>query len=215
MDLVVGTEEVEGLTLVTAPGATVSGTIVSDTGEAFDFRTQLRVSGRAATPEVQGMGPGGGSRIGDDWTFTLLNVADPIVIRTSAPQGWMLKSVFLRPGHHRHTDGVPAWTIGERSWVVMTKKIASVSGAVTDARVIRRSTLRWWCFPPTRSYGPISRASSGRRGRIRTGVSGCRAAQPRAISRRGDPGPRGRPGRRSGISGPRSETAPQNRPGRR
>ena len=34
MDLVVGTEDVEGLTLVTAPGATVSGTIVSDTGEA-------------------------------------------------------------------------------------------------------------------------------------------------------------------------------------
>ena len=136
MDLVVGTEEVEGLTLVTAPGATVSGTIVSDTGEAFDFRTQqLQVSGRAATPEVQGMGPGGGSRIGDDWTFTLLNVADPIVIRTSAPQGWMLKSVFLNG--QDITDIPMEFPPGQSAsgvQIVMTKKIASVSGAVTDAR---------------------------------------------------------------------------------
>jgi hypothetical protein len=136
MDLLVGSEDVEGLTLVTAPGAVVSGTIVSDTGEAFDFRTQqLQVSGRAATPEVQGMGPGAGSRIGDDWTFTLLNVADPIVIRTSAPQGWMLKSVFL--SGQDITDIPMEFPPGQSTsgvQIVMTRKIASVSGAVTDAR---------------------------------------------------------------------------------
>ena len=136
LDLVVGAEDVEGLTLVTAPGAVVSGSIVSDTGEAFDFRTQqLQVSGRAATPDVQGIGPGGGSRIGEDWTFTLLNIVDPIVIRTSSPQGWMLKAVFLNGQDITDTPmefppGQPAGGIQ----VVMTKKIASVSGAVTDAR---------------------------------------------------------------------------------
>ena len=134
MDLVVGTEEVEGLTLVTAPGATVSGTIVSDTGEAFDFRTQLQVSGRAATPEVQGMGPGGGLRIGDDWTFTLLNVADPIVIRTSAPQGWMLKSVFNGQDITDIPMEFPPGQSASGVQIVMTKKIASVSGGHGCAR---------------------------------------------------------------------------------
>src|SRR5688572_2572081 len=33
MDLVVGAEDVEGLTLVTAPGTVINGTVVSDTGE--------------------------------------------------------------------------------------------------------------------------------------------------------------------------------------
>jgi hypothetical protein len=137
MDLVVGTEDVEGLTLVTTPGAAVSGTIVSDTGEPFDFRArELMVSGRAATPDVQGMGPGaGGSRIGDDWTFTVSNIADPIVIRTSAPQGWMLKSVFLNGQDITDTpmEFPPGQSVSGVQ-VVMTKKIASVSGAVTDAR---------------------------------------------------------------------------------
>ena len=46
MDLVVGAEDVEGLTLVTAPGTVINGTVVSDTGEAFDFRPQqLQVIG--------------------------------------------------------------------------------------------------------------------------------------------------------------------------
>jgi hypothetical protein len=137
MDLVVGAEDVEGLTLVSAPGAAVNGTIVSDTGEPFDFRTQqLQVSGRAATPDVQGGGPGGGgSRIGEDWTFTLLNIVDPIVIRTSSPQGWTLKAVFLNGQDITDTpmEFPPGQPVSGLQ-VVMTKKIANVSGAVTDAR---------------------------------------------------------------------------------
>jgi hypothetical protein len=137
MDLVVGTEDIEGLTLVSAPGAAVSGRIVSDTGEPFDFQAQqLQVSGRAGTPDVQGIGPGGGgSRIGDDWTFTLSNVVDPIVIRTSSPQGWTLKSVFLNGQDITDTpmEFPPGQSVSGLQ-VEMTRKIASVSGSVTDAR---------------------------------------------------------------------------------
>jgi hypothetical protein len=138
MDLVVGAEDIEGLTLVTAPGAVLTGNIVSDTGEAFDFRPQqFQVSARPGSPDSQGLGPGGGggSRIGDGWTFTLMNITDPIVIRTSTPQGWMLKSVSLNGQDITDTpmEFAPGQTFGGVQ-VVMTKKIASLSGAVTDAR---------------------------------------------------------------------------------
>lgn len=47
MDLSVGTEDVDGLTMVAAPAATVTGSIISDTGEPFDFRApQLQTDTR-------------------------------------------------------------------------------------------------------------------------------------------------------------------------
>jgi hypothetical protein len=136
MDLVVGAEDVEGLTLVTAPGAAVTGNVVSDSGEAFDFRSnQLQISARPASPEQMGPGGGGGARLGNDWTFTMFNVVDPILIRTSSPQGWMLKSVSLNGQDITDTpmEFPPGQTVGGVQ-VVMTKRIANLSGAVTDAR---------------------------------------------------------------------------------
>ena len=137
MDLVVGTEDVEGLTLVTAAGTVINGTVVSDTGEAFDFRPQqLQVAARAAAPDTQALGVGpGNSRIGDDWSFTLRNIVDPIMIRPSAPQGWMLKAVFLNGDEITDTamEFAPGQAVSGVQ-IVMTKKIATVSGAVTDTR---------------------------------------------------------------------------------
>jgi hypothetical protein len=137
MDLTVGSDDVEGITLVTAPGAVISGTIVSDTGDPFDFRPQdVQVAGRMAAPEAQGFGGGpGGSRVGDDWTFSLRAVTDPIVIRTSSPQGWTLKSVTLNG--QDITDTAMEFPPGQSvsgAQIVMTRKIAGVSGMVTDAR---------------------------------------------------------------------------------
>ena len=136
MDLTVGTDDVEGITVVTAPGTVVNGTIVSDTGEAFDFRPQqLQVSARPATPETPGPGGPGGSRVTDDWSFTLRNVNDPILIRTSSPQGWTLKSILFNG--QDVTDvalELPPAQVVSGVQIVMTKKVASVSGAVTDAR---------------------------------------------------------------------------------
>jgi hypothetical protein len=138
MDLVVGPEDVGGLTLVTAPGAVVSGTITSDTGEAFDFRPQqLQVSTRIASPELQAMGGGGpgGSRVGDDWSFSIRNVIDPVFLRTSSPQGWTLKSVLLNG--QDITDVAMEFPAGQTIGgvqIVMTKQLTTLSGLVTDAR---------------------------------------------------------------------------------
>jgi hypothetical protein len=137
MDITVGAENVEGLTLVTAPGAVVNGVIVSDTGEPLDFRPQnVQVSGRAALPDTQGPGGGpGGLRVNDDFTFSLRGIVDPVVIRASAPQGWTLKAVTLNGQDITDTPmEFPPGQAVSGVQVVLTKKIASVSGLVTDAR---------------------------------------------------------------------------------
>jgi protocatechuate 3,4-dioxygenase beta subunit len=137
MDLVVGADDVEGLTLVTAPAANVMGNIVSDSGEPFDFKpAQLQVAARPGSPDTMAMGQGpGGSRVGDDWSFTLRNLTDSVLIRTAAPAGWTLKSVVLNGQDITDTpmDFAPGQTVSGMQ-VVLTKKVTTVSGLVTDAK---------------------------------------------------------------------------------
>lgn len=136
MDLAVGTDDVDGLTLVTAPGAIVNGTIVSDTGEPFDFRSQqLQVAARPATPDAPGPGGMAGARVGDDWTFSLPNLNAAVVIRTGGPQAWTLKSVTANGQDITDTpmEFPPGQTVSGVQ-IVLTKKISALSGQVTDAK---------------------------------------------------------------------------------
>ncbi len=140
MDLTVGTDDVTGLTLVTAAAASITGSVTSDTGEPMDFRaSQLQVSARSASPDTAagpGFGPGAPpGRIGDDWTFALRNITDPVLIRATAPQGWTLKAVVA--GGQDVTDTpveVPAGQTLSGVQVVLTKKVSALSGLVTDAK---------------------------------------------------------------------------------
>jgi hypothetical protein len=136
MDLVVGAEDVNGLTLVTAPGASITGSVVSDTGEPFDFRpAQLQIAARPGSPDAM-MGQGaGGSRVGDDWSFALRNLTDSVLIRTAPPAGWTLKSVALNG--QDITDMPMEFAPGQAvsgMQVVLTKKVTTLSGLVTDAK---------------------------------------------------------------------------------
>jgi hypothetical protein len=115
----------------------INGTVVSDTGEAFDFRPQqLQVNARPATPDTQGPGMGGGgSRVNDDFSFTIRNVLDPVVLRASSPQGWTLKSVRLSADDITDTPmEFPAGQAIGGVQIVMTKQVTTLSGLVTDAR---------------------------------------------------------------------------------
>lgn len=135
MDLVVGADDVTGLTLVTAPGAVVSGTVVSDTGEPFDFRPQqLQVAARPFNVDLPGIG-GGAGRVGDDWSFELRNLTDTRLFRVNAPQGWALKSVGLNGQDltDTPTEFPPGQSVAGVQ-VVLTKKATALSGTVTDAR---------------------------------------------------------------------------------
>lgn len=135
MDLVVGADDVTGLTLVTAPGAVVTGTIVSDSGEPFDFRPQqLQVAARAINIDVPGIGGGGAGRVGDDWSFELRNLTDARLIRVNAPQGWTLKAVGLNGQDitDTPTEFPPGQSVAGLQ-VVLTKKVTTLSGTVADA----------------------------------------------------------------------------------
>jgi protocatechuate 3,4-dioxygenase beta subunit len=137
LDLSVGAEDVEGITLVTAPGAIINGSVVSDTGEPFDFRSQqLQVGVRAGSPDSPGLGPGmASSRVGDDWSFTLRNINEPVVIRAQPPQGWAMKSVFINGQDITDTPTeFPSGQTVSGMKIVLTKKIASLTGLVTDAK---------------------------------------------------------------------------------
>ena len=137
MDLVVGADDVDGVNLVTAPGATLSGNIVSDTGEPFDFRpSQLQIGARPGSPETMAMPQGGGgSRVGDDWSFSLPNITDSTLIRASSPQGWTTKAVFLNGQEITDTpmEFPPGQAVGGVQ-IVLTKKVTSLTGQVTDGK---------------------------------------------------------------------------------
>ena len=137
MDLAVGAEDVEGLTLVTAPGAIVNGAIVSDTGEPFDFRAaQLQISARPGAPDTVAVGGAmNGARVGDDWSFSLSNITDAVTLRTAGPQAWTLKSVSVNG--QDITDTATAFPSGQTVsgvQIVLTKKISALSGQITDAK---------------------------------------------------------------------------------
>lgn len=137
MDLVVGAEDVNGLTLVTAPGATLAGSVVTDTGEPFDFKpAQLQIAARPGSPDATGVGQGaGGSRVRDDWSFALRNLTDTVLIRTAPPAGWMLKSVVLNGQDITDvpTEFAPGQAVSGML-IVLTKKVTTLSGLVTDAK---------------------------------------------------------------------------------
>ena len=137
MDLVVGAEDVEGLVLVTQPGAKATGTVVSDTGDPFDFRPpQLQIAARVADGDTQAIGGGGGAaRVGDDWSFELNNLTDARLIRAGTPPGWTLKSVVLNGQDITDTpvEFPPGQTVTGLQ-VMLTKKVSSLSGLVSDAK---------------------------------------------------------------------------------
>jgi hypothetical protein len=138
MDLTVGTDDVDGLLLITAAGARATGVVVSDTGDPFDFRApQLQIAARVADVDAQSIGGGGGgqARVADNWTFELANLTDTRLIRTNAPQGWTLKSVSLNGQDITDTpvEFPPGATVTGLQ-VVLTRKVSSLTGLVADAR---------------------------------------------------------------------------------
>jgi hypothetical protein len=136
MALSVGGEDVDGLTIVTAPGARVTGSVVTDTGEAPDFRPQqLQINARAASLDSQLGGGGVGSRVNDDWTFELNNLTEARLIRVGTPQGWTLKAVDANGVDITDTPAEfpPGQTVSG-VLIVLSKQVTALSGLVADAR---------------------------------------------------------------------------------
>lgn len=134
IDVSVGAEDVNGLVVVTRPGATASGQIVSDTGEPLALAAErVSVVAQAAVPQ-QGFG-GSNGRVAQNGTFELRNLFDPTYFRITAPQGWALKQVLL---NGQDTTDIPIdFTQGQSVaglQIVLTQKVTMLTGVVTDGR---------------------------------------------------------------------------------
>ena len=129
--------DLSDLTLVLAPGATVSGSISFETTSQAppDSVTRIRVTADSLDPI-----PFAGSvdaRVENDATFQLQNVADgPRLVRASGvPDGWILKAVYLTGqdvidtpidfGSTGHVEGIE---------LVFTDQVSQLSGVVHDGQ---------------------------------------------------------------------------------
>jgi hypothetical protein len=136
-DITVGADDLDGVVILTGPGARVTGRIVTDAGVAPSVRPQqLTVTARPAQLDPSSPGMGGGvGRVNDDFTFELNGVFDPRVFRVNTPQGWSLKSVSLNGQDITDipVDLPPGETISGLE-IVVTAQTTDLSGRVIDAR---------------------------------------------------------------------------------
>ncbi len=137
LDLPVGAQDVDGVVVVTAQGARVSGHIVTDAAQAATLRPdQLQISARNARPDQMGFGgPGAVARVAADGTFTIGGLFDPALFRVGGAQGWSIKQVLLGGQDITDTplDFAPGQTVAGVQ-IVLTDKSTTLSGAVTDSR---------------------------------------------------------------------------------
>jgi hypothetical protein len=91
---------------------------------------------RAASPDSAVLGGGtASSRVADDWSFTLRNVSEPVLVRAQPPQGWAMKAVSINGQEITDTPTeFPAGQTVNGMQIVLTKRIASLAGQVTDTK---------------------------------------------------------------------------------
>jgi hypothetical protein len=172
------TADVEDLVVVTQPGITVGGQVVFMDGEGRPAGT-VRVSVQSGN-RLPMFGPMPGATVGEDWRFTLANLAGPVLIRAGLPDGWALKGVML--GSTDITD-TPVEFRKDHSGhlqILVTTRASSVEGTVTgdDGRPVDQAQVLVFPEESTswRAGSPrVRMASSGKDGRfLVTGLVGGR-----------------------------------------
>jgi hypothetical protein len=135
-ELTVGAQDLEGVVLVTAPGARIVGSVVSDRGSAAPLRPQdVAIGTRAIELDAAMPGPNPMVRATPDWTFEIANVFEPRIFRVSTPEGWMLKAILLNGEDVTDVpiDIAPGQTLTGVQ-VLLTDRVTEVNGRLADAR---------------------------------------------------------------------------------
>lgn len=127
--------DLEGLMIVTAPGATITGEIVFEHGAPQlapgGNIPPIRVNAMIADPETNiGMPGPQPAIVTPENTFTMKGMTGEFLLRGSAP-GQFLKRVML--GAEDITDTPREFKSGDKVTLVMTSRTSSVEGTVTDA----------------------------------------------------------------------------------
>jgi protocatechuate 3,4-dioxygenase beta subunit len=144
--LVVGQDDVSGVTVTTTKGATIDGTVVAE-------RNSGTLQPKGIVVQAQPLRPGPGfngrlSQVSDAGAFSLSGLVGPEIIRVDRlPQDWMVQSIEI--GGVDVTDTPLAFRGTERNTdarITLTSRITEVSGMVR-AREIPASGLNVVIFP--------------------------------------------------------------------
>ena len=129
-------QDISGLSIVTAPGATASGRIVFE-GAAKPPIAPSALTLLAVPAEMTSMMMGGGPiRVKDDWTFEATSLFERRRFRVNMPQsGWYLKSVTLEGNDI--TDSGLELKEGQQAAgieIVLTQRAPEIAGSVQDSQ---------------------------------------------------------------------------------
>src|SRR5687768_9641063 len=134
--VVVYGDDIEGLTVVTSRPATLRGTVVADTGVTQRLPEAIDVSARSTRV-------GGDSTYGQTEKNAFNLIAPPGLFRlyVDVPEGWMVKNILVgdvdaldKPIDLSGQPGVPVR-------VVLTDRLAEVSGVVAAEQGVRAPTV--------------------------------------------------------------------------
>jgi hypothetical protein len=136
--ITVSGQDIEGIRIVATKGATIKGRIVYEGGEAPAAGSMApRVACQMSpTPDAPMMMSGSPAGIDEQAQFELVNVHRPCLVRVfPTPPNWTLKAVMHdgqdvtdRPLVVKDTDTMTDVT------VVLTNRVTTVTGSVTDAK---------------------------------------------------------------------------------
>ena len=132
--------DIEGLAVVTTPGASVSGRVVfqgqkSQTTTPRGMQVTAAAAAGGSVAPIAGRAPGRGS-VSNDGSFELRGLAGPHVIRLAGvPQGWAVKSVSLDGADITDAafDFKPGTGLTNLT-ITLTDRVSEVSGDVRDLR---------------------------------------------------------------------------------
>ena len=140
MPVTVGSDDIDNLMVVSAPGAIARGVVMTDDASAPSFRPdQVRIFAGPIEPTAMFVQPGQ-NRMNDDFTFEMTGLFDRRRFNATAgevggEQTWLVKAV-LYDGNDI-TDNGMEFTPGrtyEGIQVVFTQKKTDLSGMLTDDR---------------------------------------------------------------------------------
>ena len=142
MPITVSGVDIDNLLLTTSSGWSLSGTVVSDTGDPLPSATaaRFRVTARPVSSDGLAMGPGLGpapdnGRVTDIGSFTVSGLLGATRLRVNAPDGWTVKSIQF-DGRDVTDEAIDARSGDALAGVqvVVTNKVNVVAGSLTDAR---------------------------------------------------------------------------------
>jgi protocatechuate 3,4-dioxygenase beta subunit len=126
--------DLDNVLVTTSPGATITGTVVFESGppqmQGGQSSLQMRIGATQADPESTiGMPQPQPALVTPDLTFTMKGLVGEYMLRGNA-QGNVLKQVLL--GGEDITDTPHEFKSGDRVTLVMTSRASRVEGTVTD-----------------------------------------------------------------------------------